>query len=143
MEKELEKNLQNFTGEFIFCHIGYCVHLLMYKKVQNDVNDTSKSTFTVRNNIYYYHEIKKIRAPIKKRHVIIMNRFLYRLMLLLFRRGRPAVFSYDMKTKGCRRDPLLHLLPEYRVICGQLFPAKKIQETCGRNKKKHQQKHQD
>ena len=49
-----------------FCHIGYCAHLLMYKKVQNDVNDTSKSTFTVRNNIYYYHEIKKNQSTNKK-----------------------------------------------------------------------------
>ena len=30
---------------------------------------------------------------------------------------------------------LLYLQPEYRVICGQLFPAKKTLETCGRNKK--------
>jgi hypothetical protein len=35
---------------------------------------------------------------------------------------------------------LLYLQPEYRVICGQLFPAKKKLETCGRNKKRRQKK---
>ena len=35
---------------------------------------------------------------------------------------------------------LLYLQPEYRVICGQLFPAKKTLETCGRNKKRRQKK---
>lgn len=36
----------------------------------------------------------------------------------------------------CPLGPLIHLLPKYRVICGQLFPAKKTPETY----KKHGQK---
>ena len=100
----LENKKTNYKNKTRFSAISVIVFtFLCIKKFRMmSMIQARASTFTVRNNIYNYNEKKKIRAPIKKRHVIIMNRslfhFLFRLLLRTF------------QTIEYRRDPLLHLL---------------------------------